>query len=310
MIRRPRMLIPLTVLLIGPAALAADPPPVASPARPKPTLRLGAVAYSPDTVTIFEGIRRHCGRHGLAVDYVLFSNYDALVEALLARQVDVAWNTPLAHARYHLKAGGRSRTLVMRDVDCGFRSILVARKESGVDSIGRLGGKTLILGSKDAAEATVLPLHYLKREGVDLAGVKVLSLDGEVDLEGNPCSGEHHVLRKLLDGEGDAGVIGERLWERLKKERPEEAGRLVAVWTSPPFSHCVFTAGPELDEGLGKRFTELMTAMDPSDPRTAALMRLEGTRKWVIGSPEGFDDLLKAQAAAANRTVIQGRPNP
>jgi phosphonate transport system substrate-binding protein len=287
-------LAPLLALLLAMTATAADPPSGSRGDRPKPALRIGAVAYSPDSVTIFEGIRRHCGRHGLPVDYVLYSNYDALVEALLARQVDIAWNTPLAHARYHQKAGGKSKTLVMRDVDLGFRSVLVARKAAGIDSLGHLGGKTLILGSEDAAEATVLPLFYLKREGVDLGKLKVASLDGEVDLAGNPCSGEQHVLRRLLDGRGDAGVIGERLWEHLKKERPEEAGRLVAVWTTPPFSHCVFTAGGDLDEGLGRRFTELMTAMDSSDPQTCDVMRLEGTRKWVTGSQDGFRDLLKA----------------
>ena len=60
----------------------------------KPVIRLGAVAYSPDAVTVFEGLRRYLGRHGLPVDYVLYSNYDALVEALHQGQVDVAWNTP------------------------------------------------------------------------------------------------------------------------------------------------------------------------------------------------------------------------
>ena len=37
-----------------------------------------------------------------------------------------------------------------------------------------------------------------------------------------------------------------------------------------------------------------MLAMDPSDPLTAEAMRLEGTRKWVAGSQEGFQELLKA----------------
>jgi ABC-type phosphate/phosphonate transport system substrate-binding protein len=287
-------LAPLLILILAPAVTAADQPSGGRGVRPEPALRIGAVAHSPDAVTIFEGIRRHCGRHGLPVDYVLYSNYDALVEALLAGHVDIAWNTPLAHARYHKKAGGKSRTLVMRDVDCGVRSVLVARKGVGIESLGQLGGKALILGSADAAEATVLPIYYLKREGIDPGGVKVVSLDGEVDLAGNPCSGERHVLRRLLDGRGDAGVIGERLWEHLKKERSGEADRLVAVWTTPPFSHCVFTAGAGLDEGLGKRFTELMTAMDPADPQTCDVMRLEGTRRWVAGSPDGFRDLLKA----------------
>ena len=102
-------LAPLLTLLLAPAVTAADEPSVGRGDRPRPVLRIGAVAYSPDAVTIFEGIRRHCGRHGLPVDYVLYSNYDALVEALHAGHVDIAWNTPLAHARYHLKAGGKSQ---------------------------------------------------------------------------------------------------------------------------------------------------------------------------------------------------------
>jgi phosphonate transport system substrate-binding protein len=284
----------LVLLLFAGGVSAADRRPGGRGDEHEAALRIGAVAYSPDAVTIFEGIRRHCDRHGLSVDYVLYSNYDALVEALHAGHVDIAWNTPLAHARFHLKAGGKSKTLVMRDVDRGFRSVLLARKEAGIDSLGQLGGRTLILGSGAAAEATVLPIHYLRQEGIDLGKVKVLGLDGEVDLKGNPCSSEHHVLRALLDGRGDAGVIGERLWERLKRDRPEEARRLVAVWKTPPFSHCVFTAGADLDERLGRRFTEAMTAMDPAEPQTADVMRLEGTRKWVAGSQDGFRDLLEA----------------
>ncbi len=280
---------PLALALIVGLGLIARPAPAGESAvatrggDDKPALRIGAVAYSPAAVTIFEGIRRYLGRNGLPVDYVLYSNYDALVEALDAGHVDIAWNTPLAHARYHRKAG-KSRTLVMRDVDCGFRSVLVARKGSGIDSPGQLAGKTLVLGSEDAAEATVLPRHYLGGEGVDLDAVEVLSLDGAVDLEGNPCSSEQYVLKAL----------GERLWRHLQQDRPEQAGRLVAVWTTPPFSHCVFTAGDDLDATLARRFTELMTAMDPDDPDTADVMRLEGTRAWVAGSPDGFRDLLEA----------------
>ena len=98
-----------------------------SPAAPcsgngKAAIRLGAVAYAPSSVTVFEGIRRYFSRHGVTVDYVLYSNYDALIDALEKKQVDIAWNTPLAHAQYHRKAGNASQTLVMRDVDCNIRS--------------------------------------------------------------------------------------------------------------------------------------------------------------------------------------------
>ena len=245
-------------------------------------------------MTIFEDIRRYFGRNGMPVDYVLYSNYDALIEALLKKQVDIAWNTPLAHAQYHRKAGNASQALVMRDVDCNFRSVLVVRADANVRTLGDLSGKTLILGSWQAAEATVLPIHFLEREGQNLDRVNVRSLDGRVDLRGNPCSGEAHVLEAVRESRGQAGIIGERLWKHLSQHQPDQVSGLRAIWVSPPFSHCVFTASKDFDKGLAGRFTRLMLAMDPNDPLTAEAMRLEGTRKWVAGSQEGFQELLKA----------------
>jgi phosphonate transport system substrate-binding protein len=289
------------LLTTGAGMSPAGDGPVDRAAADRPTLRIGAVAYAPDAVTIFDGIRRYFGRNGMPVDSVLYSNYDALVEALHKGQVDIAWNTPLAHAKYHLLAGGASKTLVMRDVDCGFRSMLIVRQDSGITALDGLAGKTLILGSREAAEATVLPLHFLEGEGLVSDKLRVLSLDREVDLRGNPCSGEVHVLKALREGRGQAGIIGERLWKRLSRDQPDQLSGLASLWTSPPFSHCVFTARDDLDEGLARRFTALMLAMDPADPLTADVMRLEGTERWVAGSPEGFRELIKALKQAEAR---------
>src|SRR5262249_49340887 len=143
---------------------------------------------------------------------------------------------------------------------------------------------------------------------LDLDRVKVLCLDGELDLRGNPCSSEVHILKALQQGRGQAAVIGSRLWERLKREQPDQAAGLIELWTSPPFSHCVFTAGMNLDDDLAQRFTALMLAMDPSDPLTADVMRLEGTRKWVAGSPEGFGHLI--QALEHDTETVRPTPAP
>lgn len=258
------------------------------------TLRLGAVAYAPSVVTVFEDLRRYFDRNGLNCDFTLYSNYDSLVEALKNGHVDIAWNTPLAHARYQQSCGGTGQTLVMRDVDCGFRCKLIVRKDAGIAGLADLKGKTLVMGSCDAAEATILPIHFLKQEGVAFEALTLLSLDEEVDLRGNPCSSELYVLKALQEGRGQAGVIGERLWKRLAAESPKALDALQDIWTSPPFSHCVFTASNDLEAAVAQRFTKLMLDMNPDDPLTAELMRLEGTRKWVSGSPEGFETLIEA----------------
>lgn len=265
-----------------------------SPAGPdKGVVRIGAVAYSPGVVTVFNDLRRYLARNDFPSDYVLYSNYDALVAALDRREIDIAWNTPLAHAQYHVRNACASQTLAMRDVDCNVRSVLVARADSAVNSLKELSGKRLILGSSDAAEATVLPVHYLKKENVDFDKVTIVSLDKEIDFKGNPCCSPSHVLVALREGRGDVGIITEALWRQAEADQTGSQ-KLKKIWSTPAFSHCVFTASKEFDQTRAKRFTELMTAMQPTDPGCSDIMRLEGTKKWLPGSPEGFADLVEA----------------
>ncbi len=267
------------------------PQPIA--ASPAGVVRIGAVAYSPGVVTVFNDLRKYLNRNELPSDYVLYSNYDALVAALDRREIDIAWNTPLAHAQYHVRNGCTSQTLAMRDVDVGVRSVLVARTDSGVNTLADLAGKRLILGSEDAAEATVLPVFYLKQDKVDFAKITTISLDKEIDFKGNPCCSPPHVLKALAAGRGDAAIITESLWRNVETAQ-EGNPKLKKVWTSPEFSHCVFTASKDFDAGRAKRFTELMTAMTPDDAGCGEIMRLEGTKKWLPGSPAGFADLVQA----------------
>ena len=75
------------------------------------TLLLGAVAYDPRVVTIWEGIRTYFGEQGVPMDFALFSNYERQVEELLAGHIGIAWNTPLGHVRVQKRTGGRSLSL-------------------------------------------------------------------------------------------------------------------------------------------------------------------------------------------------------
>ena len=59
-------------------------------------LILGAVAYDPKVVTIWNGFQEYFARHGLGFDYILYSNYERQVEAHFCGDIHVAWNSPLA----------------------------------------------------------------------------------------------------------------------------------------------------------------------------------------------------------------------
>src|ERR1700730_11930838 len=92
---------------------------------------IGAVAYDPRVVPIWEGMRDYFREAGVPIDYVLYSSYDSQVRGLLARHIDIAWNTNLAWVKVHIRTNGACRALAMRDVDARFTSVFVARADSG-----------------------------------------------------------------------------------------------------------------------------------------------------------------------------------
>jgi phosphonate transport system substrate-binding protein len=47
-------------------------------------LRIGAVAYDPKVVTIWEGFKSYLHSRAVEIDYILYSTYDAQVDATLA----------------------------------------------------------------------------------------------------------------------------------------------------------------------------------------------------------------------------------
>ena len=80
--------------------------------------------------------------HGFAFDYVLYSNYERMVEDLLDGRLDVAWNSPLAWVRARRLGAARGvdvRALVMRDTDCDLTSIVVVPIDSLVAAVADLG---------------------------------------------------------------------------------------------------------------------------------------------------------------------------
>jgi phosphonate transport system substrate-binding protein len=168
-------------------------------------LRLGAVAYAPKVITIWEGFKAHFAERGLYFDYVLYSNYEALTEALLAGDVQLAWNSPLAFVRADRMArarGQRVRSIAMRDTDLDLRSMLVVPIKSGIDSLDALRGKTVGFGAIDSPQATLIPLDHLRQQGL-IAGTDYTARRFDIlgGKHGDHIGGERDAAKAIIAGE-------------------------------------------------------------------------------------------------------------
>jgi phosphonate transport system substrate-binding protein len=90
-------------------------------------ITVGAVAYHPRVVTIWEAFREYFAAQGQPTDYVLYSNYERLVDALLEGAVDIGWNTNTAFVTVEQRLGSQARILGMRDIDAEFATVIVTR---------------------------------------------------------------------------------------------------------------------------------------------------------------------------------------
>jgi ABC-type phosphate/phosphonate transport system substrate-binding protein len=259
---------------------------------------IGAVAYDPRVVPIWERMRDYFRETGPEIDYVLFSNYDRLVQALLARQIDISWSTNLAWVKIHRRTGGTCRALAMRDVDARFTTVVVARTDRQVESLTDLRGKRLALGSADSAQAAILPVHYLQQAGVEPGrDCELLRLDLDVGKHGDTGTSELEVLRVLREGRADAGALGDTTWIRQLAEGRVDPHQIRPIWTSPGYCHCNFTVLADFPEDLGRAWTSSLLAMRYDDPRWRELMDLEGLKQWVRADPatmEGYRVLFEA----------------
>jgi ABC-type phosphate/phosphonate transport system substrate-binding protein len=260
------------------------------------TILLGAVAYDAKVVTIWEGIRQHFNDEGAPMDFVLFSNYERQVELLLKGHIDIAWNTPLAHVRVQQQTEGKSLSLGMRDSDQDFHARVVVRSDRGINELTDLEGKALAVGSRDSTQARILPLHFLRQQGVDLSKVNIVKFDTDVGKHGDTGTSEVDVLEALTEGRVDAGVVGDLIWVNEQAAGHVDTNLIRSLWTTPPFDHCMFDTLPDLDAGKIERFKRALFGMKWDVPEHRRLLELEGLKVWMPPRETGYDSLRDALA--------------
>ena len=198
---------------------------------------MGAVAYDPKVVTIWDGFRRWLRHQGFAFDYVLYSNYERQVEELLAGRIHAAWNSPLAWIRADRLArasGGQ----VSGPWPCGTptatspRSVVVVRSDSPIAALADLHGRVVATGAVDSPQATLHPARPSASARARAAAVtsSVRRFDVGVGLHGDHIGGERDAARALVAGEVDAACMidGNHLRSAGKAPLPAGSTRILA----------------------------------------------------------------------------------
>ena len=267
-------------------------------ARDDTTLVMGAVAYDPKVVTIWDGFRRWFAEQEFAFDYVLYSNYERQVEDLVDGRIDAAWNSPLAWVRAVRLArehGTVAEALTMRDTDCDLTSVIVVRDDSPIQHVADLRGTTISTGAVVSPQATLIPLLLLADAGLVVGrDVAVRRFDVGVGLHGDHVGGERDAARALAAGDVDAACMIDGNHLQFTNEGTLPVGKTRIVAQTAPYDHCNMTITSRGPRASIDRFDTLLQSMEYADPAVRPLLDLEGLRRWVPGRTRGYAQLERA----------------
>ena len=260
-------------------------------------IRVGAVIYDPKVVVIWDIIKDFFQAQGCPMDYVFYSNYGLLVDALLEGHVHIAWNSPLAWLDAQRRTGGTCRAIAMRNTDRDRVTRLLVRADADLATLADLRGTTLATGARDSPQATLLPLHLLHTAGLEPErDFRVRRFDVALGKHGDHIGGERHALDSLLRGESAAAAVLDLNWATWSGDGSVPAGALRVLASTPPFDHCNFTVRDAFPRAEQDRWLAALFAMRYDNPAHREMMDLEGLRAWLPGRTSGYADLAAATA--------------
>ena len=254
-------------------------------------VRLGGVASNAYLVA-FPAIKEHFQKQGIDLDWVLYSNWDALVDAFVKKEIDLAWNGPLAYVKIKRRLTDPCQVVAMRDIDVNLVTHFITQPNSEILTVEDLNGKRFALARRGSVEAGLLAFHYLKQVGINPA--QDLALCTFYDERGSSSfPDQRDVVERVRTGEYDAGAVSSTTLEKMEEDGSLPPGSIRIFWSSPGYSHCCFTAHNDIDEALSRQITQAFVSMDYSDPVGKTAMDAEGCKAFLPGTTEGWEFLEK-----------------
>lgn len=203
----------------------------------------------------------------LGVEIEVFSagNYDGVVQALAAGQIEFSWLGPSAYAAAWTETEGGVLPLFttqQNDDSIGYYSVVAARCDAGYTSLDDLKGKTLAFADPDSASGYTVPYYNLHAQGYvpeDFFGAV-------------PFSGSHESgIMGVVNGQFDAATTN---WtnetagniQRMVSKNMIDKDDVCIVWKSPLIMASPFTARANLPEGLIEDMKAVMLAMPTDAP--------------------------------------------
>jgi len=202
------------------------------------------------------------------VEGKVMTNYNALVEALGAGQVQIAFIPAfgyiLASEQYDVNVILKS----MRDGSGTYKAQYLVREDSGIDSLEDLEGKVWAFSDKGSTAGYLFPAKHLMEE---------LDFDSASDLENDffdsliEVGGHDTAAEAVLEGDADVATTFDDVRDNLEEDYPSIREDLKVVDYTIDIPNDTITVPDELSDDLVENIREAFLAFN-DDPEMIEIM--------------------------------------
>ena len=224
----------------------------------------------------------------IKVEFIPVTDYAAVVEALAAKKIDMAWLGGFTFVQARLRTGN-ANPIIQREEDRVFTSKFIANSASGINGLADLKGKTFTFGSVSSTSGSLMPRYFLLQN----------KLNPEKDFRRVAYSGAHDATALQVEsGKVDAGVLNASVWEKLVEGKKVDPAKVKVIWTTPTYYDYNWTVRGDLAPALVKKLTDAFLKLDAKNPAHKAILDLQRASKFIPSNPDNYKGIEAAARAA------------
>jgi phosphonate transport system substrate-binding protein len=232
------------------------------------------------------------GKLGVKVEFTPVTDYAAAVEALVNKQVDLAWFGGFTFVQAHQRSGGKVVPLVQREEDEKFRSVFITTDPS-IRGLGDLKGRNLSFGSQSSTSGHLMPRSFLLAAGVD----------PDKDLKRVAYSGAHDAtVAAVASGKVDAGALNISVWEKLVADKKVDTARVRVFHTTPAYYDYNWSVHADMPAAQREKLARAFTDLSAATPEGRQLLELQRATRFVPTKVENYKGI---EAAARNAGLLK-----
>ena len=224
-------------------------------------------------------------RLGMKVVFRPVSDYPAAVEALVNKQIELAWLGGLTFVQADIRSGGKVIPILQREEDTRFRSVFISKTGSGITQLSHLKGKTLTFGSPSSTSGHLMPRSYLLEAGID----------PEKDLAKLAYSGAHDAsIAAVVSGRVDAAAVDMTVWRKFVESKRVDITQVNVFYETPSFYNYNWTIHVDMPAELRAKIERAFLELSTDTPEGKEILGLARATRFIPTKAENYKGMEKA----------------